>query len=170
MSKVYDLRAELTLLDPQQIRLFLDEFEDLKLSRSGVAVDGRVSAVRAFPISAGDRFIILKDADDQEIGIIQDAAELDADSQSVLRDELARTYFCSRITGVNAIGGHAHVPEWDVETDRGPRVFEIRSSRRDIRVLGEGHVLILDPDGNRFEIPDYRQLDPVSRSLVESQL
>ena len=170
MSDVYDLKDELALLDPQQIRLFLDEFEDLRLALNGVEVDGRVAAVRAFPISAGERFVVLKDGDGKEIGIIRDAAELDDDSQSVLRAELDRSYFCSRITGVNAVGGHFHVPEWDVVTDRGPRVFEIRSSRRDVRVLGEGHVLILDADGNRYEIPDYRQLDPFSRGLVESQL
>jgi len=170
MSDVYELEDELTLLDPQQVRLFLDEFEDLRLALDGVEVEGRVSAVRAFPISADQRFVILKDGEDKEIGIIRDAADLDADSQSVLRAELDRSYFCSRITGVNAIGGHFHVPEWDVVTDRGPRVFEIRSSRRDIRILGEGHVLILDADGNRYEIPDYHQLDPISRGLLESQL
>jgi len=170
MSDVYDLEDELVLLDPQQVRLFLDPFEDLRLALDGVEAEGRVTAVRAFPISADESFVILKDGDGVEIGIIRDATELDAESQSVLRGELDRSYFCSRITGVNAIGGHFHAPEWDVITDRGPRKFEIRSSRRDIRMLGEGHILILDADGNRYEIPDYHQLDPISRGLLESQL
>ena len=61
------------------------------------------------------------------------------------------------------------MPRWQVETDRGPRTFEIRSSRRDMRVLSAGRILIRDADGNLYEVPDYRQLDPQSRALVETQ-
>ena len=53
---------------------------------------------------------------------------------------------------------------------RDPRAFEIYSSRRDVRDLGGGRVLVQDADGNRYEIPDYRQLDPASRALVEEMI
>jgi len=53
---------------------------------------------------------------------------------------------------------------------RDPRAFEIYSSRRDVRDLGGGRVLVQDADGNRYEIPDYRRLDPASRALVEEMI
>jgi hypothetical protein len=57
-----------------------------------------------------------------------------------------------------------------VETDRGRRVFELHSSRRDIRVLPGGRVLVRDADGNLYEIPDVRRLDVASHAFVEDYI
>ena len=169
LERVYDLQEELTLLDPEHIRLFRDRFDDLNLELE----DGRtlkpVTAHRAFPISA-DGFVVLKDREGKELGVVQQVSELDPSSREVVMAGLERSYFTPRITRVTAIKEEFHVPKWEVETDRGPRVFEIRSSRSDIRNLGNGRVLIRDADGNRYEIPDHRQLDPASRALVESHV
>lgn len=88
----------------------------------------------------------------------------------MLAAELERNYFTPRIVQVNAIEVNYHVPKWDVQTDRGPRIFEIRSTRRDILILSGGRILIRDADGNRYEIPDYHRLDPVSQALIETQI
>lgn len=101
---------------------------------------------------------------------MRDIDELDADSQQALRSELDRSYFRPRITRIFAITEQYHVPRWDVDTDRGPRVFELRSSRRDMRVLAAGRVLIRDVDGNIYEIPDHRQLDSQSRTIIDTQI
>ena len=95
---------------------------------------------------------------------------LDAESGGVLAAELERTYFRPEITAVHAITEQYHVPTWQVDTDRGPRRFEIRSSRRDIRIMPHCRILIRDADGNHYEIPDYRRLDQASRALVENQV
>lgn len=166
----YNLREELDVLESIRVRFFRDEFDDLSLDAGAGEVHSRVRIVRTFPISQATRFLIVKDREGVELGIIRDAAELDDDSRKVVEAELDQSYFTAEITRVNRIGGRFHVPEWDVVTDRGPRVFEIRSSKRDIRPLGGGRVLVLDADGNRYEIPDYRKLDPVSRALVETQV
>ena len=168
----YDLREELDLLDPAAVRLSVDEFQDLSAVIDG-EVSTRVSVVRAFPISSSEQFVIFKDRDGRELGTIRDISALDDESRQVLEAELERTYFNTQITRINSISaasGRYHVPEWDVETNRGQRVFEIQSSRRDIRSLGGGRVLILDADGNRYEIPDYRRLEPLSRTLIENQV
>ena len=55
-----------------------------------------------------------------------------------------------------------------METDRGHRVFEIPSSKRDVRVIDDVRVILRDADGNRYEIVDYRRLDPESVAFVET--
>jgi Domain of unknown function (DUF1854) len=61
------------------------------------------------------------------------------------------------------------IQRWEVETDRGPRVFEVRS-REDLRWVGPGHLVIRDVDGNRFEIRRFEELDLNSRLKIESYL
>lgn len=168
MEKPRALHDELNLLDPNEVRLFLDEFEDLVLERGGE--HRTVSAVRAFPLSAESEFIVLRDENGDEVGTVRKLAELDPASRSVLSAELEKAYFRPQILQVYEIEENFHIPKFDVETDRGPRVFEIRSQQRDIRVMSNGRVLIRDADGNLYEIPDYRQLDPVSQSLVEDYI
>ena len=170
MQETYDLMQELTLIDPTQVRLLLNEFEELHLERQGEDPVGPLTAHRVFPLSAASEFIALKDEEDQEVGIVRRVVELDVESRAVLETELEWTYFATTITQVYSIDERFHVPHWDVETERGKRAFEVSSSRRDVRVLGRGRVLIRDADGNRYEIPDYRRLDAASRVLVEGQI
>jgi len=56
---------------------------------------------------------------------------------------------------------------WTVETNRGPREFVTQSLQENAVWLSERHLLLLDVDGNRFELPDIARLDPRSRQLVE---
>ena len=170
MKKPYALTDELNLLDAGTTYLYRDEFDDLVVKIAETEPVCNVRVVRCFPISAGGRFIALHDNKDEELGVIADIDALDSDSREVLADALARTYFRPQITAVYAITEEHHIPRWQVATDRGSRTFEIRSSRRDIRVLPQGRVLIRDADGNQYEIVDYRRLDSASLALVENQV
>jgi hypothetical protein len=129
MNQVYDLTEELTLLEPKRVRLYIDEFEDLTLELEGKCYKP-VTAIRAFPVTAGDRFIVLRNEKKEEIGTVPDVSTLDPQSRKALRTELDRLYFTTLITQINAIEEEFHIPKWDVETNRGPRVFELASSRR----------------------------------------
>ena len=170
MQETYDLMNELALLDPAQMRLVLDDFEELYLERSNEEKVGPLKMQRAFPISAAGDFIALKNAEGEEVGIVRRVQELEPQSRAVLEAELERIYFVAQIVRINAITVEFHVPHWDVETDRGPRVFQLRSNRRDVRALGGGRVLVRDADGNHYEIGDYRQLEAASRVLIEGQI
>ena len=55
---------------------------------------------------------------------------------------------------------------WHVETDNGPRSFEVQS-RRNFRRVDDGGLIIIDVDTNRFRIPDRRALDAGSRDLLD---
>jgi hypothetical protein len=167
--QTHDLMDELAVLDPETARLHLNDFEELCLRVGDGEPVGPLRLHRAFPVTAAGDFVCLKNMDGKEVGIIRRVADLDRASRAVVEAELARGYFTAAITRVEAIDVEYHVPAWTVATDRGPRRFELRSSHRDLRVLG-WRVLIRDADGNRYEIPDLRRLDPASRSLVEEHI
>ena len=166
MEDTYNLEEELNLLISTEVKLYHDRFDDLILEHTDSAKP--VIPARAFPLSSEDSFVALTDFDGNEVGIIHTLADLDNDSRLALDAELERVYYTPKIMRVNGLTETYHIPSWDVETDRGPRVFEIRSGRRDIRDLGSGRLLIQDADGNRYEIPNYHRLDAVSLALVES--
>ena len=170
MQQRHKLAAEVTYLDPDKARFFIDAFEDLNLELAGDQTYSRVRVKRAFPLSRDDCFIVVQDRKGKEIGSLARLDALDRDSRQAVEDELERAYFTPRIQRIAKVTTANRVPRWEVETDRGPRAFEIYSSRRDVRLLGDGRVLVQDADGNRYEIPDYRRLDPASQALVEEML
>jgi len=162
-----DITSEFSSLSPSEIKLYFDDYDDLTLQFNG-ETHNQVQAQRSFPLNAPTRFIAIQDSKGKEIGIVEDIADLNPDSQKALQIALDQAYFMPRITRVNDITSKHHIPTWHVETDRGPRSFEIPSSRRDVRVIGETRVLLRDADGNRYEIPDYRRMDPESIAFVET--
>ena len=167
MQQRQNLAAEVVYLDPDKARFFVDVFEDLNLELVGDQTYPRVRVKRAFPLTCDDCFIVVQDRQGKEIGSLARLDALDRDSRQAVEDELERAYFSPRIQRIAKVTVANRVPRWEVETDRGPRTFEIYSGRRDVRLLGAGRVLVQDADGNRYEIPDYRSLDPASRALVE---
>ena len=56
-----------------------------------------------------------------------------------------------------------------IETDRGRIVFDL-STRSAISQFDDGRLLVKDVDGNRYEIPNYLQLDLKSIALIETQV
>ena len=160
--KTHDLMDELNLLKPTDVRFFMDSFDEMQMQLTGQEPIGPVSVHRAFPLSAVGDFIALRGPDSEELGIIHHTADLDLQSQQALNAEADRTYFIARITAINSIKTEYYVPQWDVETDRGSRIFQLHSSRRDLRIMAGGRILLQDADGNRYEIPDYKSLPPTS--------
>ena len=163
----YDLMRELALLDTARARLWVDEYDELYLRLGDGDPCGPLSVQRAFPVSMADEFLSLKSKKGDEIAVIRRLQDLDADSRAAIENQLQWIYFSATITAIHAIEVRFHVPHWDVQTDRGRRVFELHSSRRDIRVLPGGRALVRDADGNVYEIPDVGSLDAASRAIVE---
>jgi hypothetical protein len=164
--KMSELTSELTFL-PDDASFIVNAFHDLTLEMAGETFEN-VTVERAFPLNAPNQFIIVKDNQKDEIGIIENVLRLPKATRNVLGDALDQTYYLPRITKIHKVETNFHIPKWTVDTDRGPRVFEIPSSRRDVRVIGGGRVLMRDADGNRYEIPDYRKLDAESMAFAET--
>ncbi|HEY2893827.1 MAG TPA: DUF1854 domain-containing protein, partial [Pirellulales bacterium] len=63
----------------------------------------------------------------------------------------------------------AEPTQWEVETDRGPTRF-VLNSNDDVRRLGPHRALVIDSHGIRYLIDDVRQLDHLSRRIIERYL
>lgn len=154
-------------LDPRRLTIRSDP-------QGGVTVrflDGttlhQARLVEAFPVTRRRRFIVVCDHQGREVGILDNLKQLDPDSAQVAQAALDRSYFLSRIKSIRRIQDRYGVSTWHVITDRGPRVFEVRSRSESVWWLGPSRLLIKDADGNRYEIRDLGKLDARSRLLAE---
>ena len=136
----------------------------------------RVIAVRCFPVTNPNEFISIREADSKkkgrgkEIGMIRRMAEMPAEAQQVINEELERRYFTPellKITGMKEKFGYSY---WDVETSAGKVTFVLNNPFSNIRVLEDQSVFINDIDGNCFKISDVTKLDAQSLRRIEIYL
>ena len=119
----------------------------------------RINAYRTFPLSDADRYLSLRDADGNEIGILESLADLAHDQAALLRAELERRYFTPAIERVRSVKEEFGYSYWLVDTDAGPRRFTVQSGKNNVTVVAARRLLIVDVDGNRFSVADYTRLD-----------
>ena len=74
--------------------------------------------------------------------------------------------FVPIIVQVVAVSAAVEPAEWEVITDRGRTRFLLKTED-DVHHLDEYTALVTDAHGIRYLLPDTRQLDPVSRRLLE---
>jgi hypothetical protein len=159
--------APSTCGDGKNLRLFYEPPGTLRLT---VGEDRSYPVVRlyqAWPLSHPGRYLSLQDARGDEILMLPDLSSLDPASRAVAEEELARRYLTARIQVVLDVRTEFGVTYWRVLTNRGERDFVVQSLTESCVWLGEGQVLIVDVDGNRFEIGDLAALDPASRQRLD---
>lgn len=132
--------------------------------------EGPVRVNWAFPLTSPDDFVIISNDDHEFVGLLRNHKRLDPDSLKIIEEELEESYFLPRITKIEKIEEQFRMMEWTVQTDKGPRTFEVRSRQRDIRWLNDQHVVVTDVDGNRYEIVNLNELDSHSRDLLEMEV
>ncbi|MGD0111508.1 MAG: DUF1854 domain-containing protein [Armatimonadota bacterium] len=161
--------ARLEIIDASRVRIRRDEFRRLH-----VVVDGKdehvdLKPAPVFPISGVADFVSFLDEKGKEAVLVRDLGGLDEESRAALAEELGRAYFVPKIISIYEIEDAHGAARWEVETDRGFRIFDIRD-REDVRVLGRGRLILQDADGNRYEIEDMSTLDERSRKLLDGQV
>ena len=127
----------------------------------------RVSLSKAFPFSHNNKYISVKGKDNKEIGLIQDIKQFPSDKVALLVEELERRYFLPMIKSINSVKEEFGYAYWDVITDIGPKKFTIRKDNNSFLPVNEKRILVVDLDGNRYEIEDYTKLDVKSYRLIE---
>jgi len=157
------------LITAEQVHFRRDEDDRIVLDYDGSRTQvSRI--VAAFPLSDRQKMISVRDAEGVEIGILDHIGRLDPQSRAIVDHELERTYFMPRITDIRDIKEDLKVVDWDVETDKGPRQFQVRGVRRNIRRIGRRRVVVKDVDGNRYEIRDWSALSRDAQMLLEPYL
>jgi hypothetical protein len=150
------------------IRITRNPMGVLVLERPG-AEPLPVKPVRALPLTDPENWIGLMDEKGKPVHMIESLADLDPNSRELLARELEQTYFLPKILRLREVHEEYGVLRLEVDTDRGPRAFEIRS-REHIRFLPAGRILLRDLDGNRYEIPSVHSLDLRSQALAQGYL
>lgn len=123
-----------------------------------------VEAHCAFPLSYPDKYIVLRDPEDQEIGIIETLAPLKPEVSEAILEQLNKRYFLPQILRINKMTERFGSAIWDLETDRGRIVISTRQLNEAVRELGPSRFLVVDVDGNRYEIKELRDLPPESQA------
>ena len=157
------------LLSPADVRFRRNEQGDVIMETGGrTQVVARV--ISAFPLTHFDGMVSLRDEQGREIAILEAAGKLDDESLEIVTEALERSYFMPRIVDISDITERLNVVEWDIETDRGPRAFQVRHVRQNIRRIGPRRFMIKDVDGNRYEIRDWLDLPPAAQRQLEPYL
>ena len=158
------------LLDSKRIRLSREPKQALQLTIQDERSYSKIRIVRGFPLAHPDQYIAFLDEKDEEIGMVKDPRELDLQSRRIVEEELAKRYLVSTINKIRSIRTDFGTTYWDVDTDRGRRDFVTQRVQDNVIRLGERRLLLIDVDGNRFEIPDYSSLDKKSAVLLDEVL
>jgi len=159
-----DSDFRLKFLDPSKVKFFRAG-DALRVTIEGDRSCLRVVPMRAFPISMRNRYISIRDAEGNELGMIRDTDELDKDSRKLLEEEIRKRYFTPVIHKVRSVRDKFGIVEWEVETDRGPKEFLTRSLHDSLKETDTGFI-VTDIENNRYEIRDYSDLDPRSAAIL----
>lgn len=130
----------------------------------------RVIIRRLMPLSNPQQYISLAADEDTEIGILVNPSELDPDSLKILNEELDKRYFTPKIEKIFRVKEQFGIHEWEVETERGRVTFSVRGLNQNIKQVPPARLFITDVHGNRYDIPDYRELDSQSYHQIQRHL
>jgi len=125
-----------------------------------------VVAVRAFPLTAPEHGVSIVSSAGHELQWIDDIAQLDIASLTVLNTLLAQREFMPEIQRINTVSSYATPSVWQVTTDRGETEFTLKGEE-DIRRLTHTRLLIADSNGLQFVINDIEKLDHASRRRLD---
>ena len=155
---------------PDTIRLFREPPWVLRLTIEGDRSYLKVRVVCAAPLSQPDRYICLLDEKNEVICTVEDPIVLDAVSQRMVKEEIEQRYMTAIIKRVDSLNSEFGVSYWEVQTDRGNREFVVRNVSENAQWITDRRLLLLDVDGNRFEISNLEVLDKKSRALIQMVL
>ena len=127
-----------------------------------------VDFYRAFPYSAPDDLVALRDSSGAELGILAPLAEFPAADRDIVLEELQRRYFAPRITAVDALDERFGQSHWRVATDAGPAQFTVQNEHANLRDLPDGTLLLIAVDGNRYRLAPRAELEPRIRRKLEA--
>ena len=171
--------VKITYLTPENTVFRTTEGGFVSMEIIGGAFYPRVNMYRIFPFRAPNEYISVRDPNDKEenfrlknveVGIIRDLSIFDSQQAEIINTELARRYFLPEITEVTDVKEEYGYCYWKVETDAGNIRFTSRSGNNVLIPKGGYNIIVIDVDGNRYEIKDYSKLNNKVQKIIESYL
>jgi hypothetical protein len=156
--------------NPQTLKLFYEPKDRLRLTISGDRSYHTVKPAWAAPLSRPGQYLALLDGKGNAIVTLPDPSVLPPDSLAAAKEELRRRYLTATVRAIAHAKQEFGATYWSVQTDRGDRDFVTQNLQENAIWLSPTHLLLLDVDGNRFEIIDTEALDPASRNYVATLL
>lgn len=157
-------------MSPDTLKLFYHPKDRLRLTVGEEKSYHTVKPVWAAPLSRPDTYLSLLDGKGNEIVTLPDPNALLPASLQAAQEELRRRYLTATVTAITHAKQEFGATYWHVETDRGTRDFVTQNLQENAVWLSDVHLLLLDVDGNRFEITNISALDTTSRRFIETIL
>ena len=130
----------------------------------------RVFLCRQFPFELEWEFISVMNAEKQEIGIVRRVDDFEGETRELLREELSKRYYTPVILQILGSKERYGFSYWKVKTKEGEVSFTLHDTYRSIIRASESRIIMMDVNGNRFEIPDVNALDRKSYKKIELYL
>jgi hypothetical protein len=154
-------------INPAELKLFYHPEGMARLTVDDDRSYLQVKIAVAAPLSRPAKYVSLMNSKGEEIVLLPDLDALEPASRRVAERELQRRYLTSQVQRLVSLKQEFGVTYWEAETDRGVRDFVVRDLQENCVGLSETHLLLIDVDGSRFEIPDRRLLDERSQQLMD---
>ena len=132
--------------------------------------EGRAHLCRQFPFELEWEFISVMNDEQAEVGIIKATSLFVGAGEELLRTELSRRYYAPVIDKIISVKERYGFSYWRVHTAEGNVSFTLHDTYRSIIRATAGRVMLLDVNGNRFEIPNVEALDRKSYKKIELYL
>jgi hypothetical protein len=151
------------------IKLFYEPKDRLRMT-VGDRSYPTVKPVWSSPVARPGKYLSLLDEKGNEVAMVVDPSSLDDESRLAVETELRKRYLTAIIDRVETARQEYGATYWRVHTDRGKRDFVCENLQENALWYSSTHLMLLDTDGNRFEVPDTEKLDTHSRNLIETIL
>jgi len=169
-TKGLDEYSTIKYLEPEDSTFARTQGGFLSLNIKAGESYNRVNLHRAFPFTSMSELISVRDSEGNEIGMIRSLNDYPTDVARLLDEDMDRRYFAPVIHKINSIKEEFGYSYWDVVTDAGQCRFTVRGGSSSINFVTDVRMVIVDVDGNRFEIADYKLLDDKSYKRLEIYL
>ena len=157
-------------MNAADMNLFYEPKDRLRLTVGSEKSYPTVKPVWSAPLSRPNTYLALLDGKGEEITLLPDPKVLPPDSWEAVQEELRRRYLTATVTAVLSARVEFGATYWQVITDRGDRDFVTQSLQENAMWLSDTHLLLLDVDANRFEIPDVSAMDVRSQAFITAIL
>ncbi|MDE2127321.1 MAG: DUF1854 domain-containing protein [Armatimonadetes bacterium] len=158
--------TNVTVLQPADCRFYFQPEGHLRLTIRDQITWLTVRPTWFAPVTEPGRQLALLDGSDTEIGVLDRLELLAPEDLKCLQTEIRRRYLSARVERILSVRVAFGTGYWSVTTDRGDREFVTESLHENVLWYSETRLMLVDVDGNRFEIPDVDRLDALSRSRL----